>query len=130
MPFVAMGPINLETLLDVALGRAPEQPPVVEIKMADGVFIKQMAIAKAGTLIPQHSHAYDHTSMVAVGAVRVWCDGKLLGDFRAPTGILIKAFSKHTFQALEQGTIVYCIHNVSRTGDVEIMEEHRFPGVS
>ena|SRR5579859_1629199 len=106
------------------LVRCAEQPPVVEIKMADGVFIKQMAIAKAGSFVPQHSHVYDHTSMVAVGSVRLWCDGELRGDFKAPTGILIPAHKKHLFQALEDGTVVYCIHRIDRTGEVDIFEEH------
>lgn len=104
--------------------RCAEQPPVIEIKMADGIFIKQMAIAKAGTFVPQHSHFYDHTSMVAAGSVRVWCDGKPLGDFRAPTGILIRAHKKHLMQALEDDTVIYCIHNISRTGELEVAEEH------
>ena len=127
----AMGAvIGVSSALSSArLVRADEQPPVVEIKMADGIFIKQMAIAKAGTVIPQHSHVYDHTSMVAVGSVSVWCDGHHLGDYRAPTGILIPAHRKHLFVALEDGTVVYCIHRIDRTGEVEIAEEHHLPGI-
>lgn len=102
-----------------------DQPPVVEIKMADGIFIKQMLIARAGTYIPQHVHKYDHTSMLAVGRVRIWKDGVFDGDYTAPTGILIAAGVAHMFMALVDGTIVYCIHNVSRTGDVEF---HRNEG--
>lgn len=98
-----------------------DQPPVVEIKMADGIFIKQMLIARSGTFIPQHVHPYDHTSMLAVGSVRLWKDGVLDGDYTAPTGILITAGIAHMFMALSDNTIVYCIHNVSRTGAVEIV---------
>ena len=101
-----------------------EQPCGVEIKMADGVFIKQMVIKRAFTLVPQHSHTYDHTSMIAAGAVRVWRDGKIDRDYLAPTGIMIKAGVKHTFQSLADETIIYCIHNVARAGDIEIDEYH------
>lgn len=104
--------------------RAPEQPYGVEIKMSDDVFIKQMAIPRAGTIVPQHSHAYDHTSMLAVGSIRVWEDDVLRGDFHAPTGLLIRAGTKHRFESLVDNTVVYCIHNVSRTGDVDIHDEH------
>lgn len=113
---------------------AEDQPYGVELKMADGVFIKQMAIPRAGTLIPQHSHKYDHTSMLAVGAIRVWQDGALRGDFTAPTGLTIKAGTKHTFLSLVDDTVVYCIHNIARTGrsgrtgEVEIADEHQFEG--
>lgn len=104
-----------------------EQPVVVEIKMADGIFIKSHHVKKAWTWLPQHSHTYDHTSMIARGAVRVWKDGWLQGDFVAPKGILIEARAKHMFATLEDDTIIYCIHRIDRTGDVEIADEHRFP---
>lgn len=103
---------------------APEQPHGIELHMADDVFIKQMVIPRAGTYVPQHSHAYDHTSMLAKGSIRVWEDGQLTGDFVAPTGIMIKRGVKHTFLSLEDGTIVYCIHNLSRADVVEVLEEH------
>lgn len=108
---------------------APEQPYGVEIRMTDGIFIKQITVPKAMTLIPQHAHTYDHTSMIAVGAFRVWKDGELLGDVQAPTGILIEAGVKHTFLALTDGATLYCIHNVSRTGEMEIQEEHQIIGM-
>lgn len=108
--------------------RAEEQPYGVEIRMADDVFIKQMAIPKAGTYVPQHSHAYDHTSMLAVGSVRVWEDEVLKGDFTAPTGLFIRAGTKHCFLSLEDNTVVYCIHNVSRGDLVEILEENHILG--
>lgn len=102
----------------------PEQPTQVDMTMADGVFVKQIVIPRAGTYVPQHSHTYDHTSMLALGSMRVWQDGVLLGDYTAPKALLIPAHTKHTFLALTDGTMVYCIHNVSRTGVMEIQEEH------
>lgn len=103
---------------------AIEQPIDVAFALEDGVFVKQMLLPEAGSLVPQHSHAYDHTSMLAVGSVRVWCDEKLLGDFKAPRPITIKARCKHTFLTLEPGTLIYCIHNVARTGEVEVLAQH------
>lgn len=104
---------------------APEQPYGVEIKMADGIFIKQMAIPKAGTIIPQHSHRYDHVSMLARGSVHVLRDGNDAGLFYAPTGITIPAGCKHTFRSLEDNTVVYCIHRIDRADEIEILEENR-----
>jgi quercetin dioxygenase-like cupin family protein len=104
---------------------APEQPYGVEIKMADGIFVKQMAIPRAGTIIPQHSHKYDHLSMLARGSVRVWRDGADKGVFHAPTGITIPAGCKHTFRSLEDNTVLYCVHRIDRADEVEILEEHQ-----
>lgn len=101
-----------------------EQPTTTEIKMADGVFIKSHHVRLAGTFMPQHSHSYDHTSMIARGSVRVWKDGWWQGDYVAPKGLIIEAGTKHTFMTLENDTIIYCIHNISRTGEVEIAEEN------
>ena len=44
---------------------AEQQPYGVEIKMADGIFVKQMVLSRAGTMVPQHAHDYDHLSMLA-----------------------------------------------------------------
>ena len=107
---------------------AAQQPPNIEIYTTDGLFVKQMYIAEAGTFIPQHSHAYEHLSMLAVGSVRLWKDGELVGDFHAPCGITIEAEAKHLFQSIEPGTMIYCIHNIERAGQVEIVEEHQLIG--
>jgi hypothetical protein len=102
-----------------------EIPEGIEIHTSDGVFIKQMCLPRAGIFIPQHSHTYDHHSMLATGSIRVWRDDKLVGDFKAPAGILIGAGTKHTFMSLEP-SVVYCIHNIERTGGVDVLEEHEF----
>lgn len=89
----------------------------------DDIYIKQMVLDRAGIYVPQHSHKYDHASMLASGSIRVWCDDVLVGDFNAPCPISIKAGTKHTFQSLEP-SVVYCIHNISHASSVEIESEH------
>ena len=101
------------------------QPSIWEHTSVDGVFIKQMYLKDAGTLIPQHAHQYDHTSMLAKGRIRAWADGELMGEFEAPYPIFIKAKVKHRFLSLEPDTLIYCIHNVSRTGSIQIHAEHQ-----
>jgi hypothetical protein len=110
----------------VPSGDAPEENS--EIYIADDIFTKQMHIKHAGMFIPQHSHTYEHMSMLAHGSVRVWQDGVFSGDYQAPAGIKIPANTLHTFMSLEPDTIVYCIHNVSRSGRVEINQEHSLVG--
>jgi quercetin dioxygenase-like cupin family protein len=100
-----------------------EQPVETNIHLCAGLFVKHAVFAK-GSYIPQHSHTSDHLSVVAAGAVRAWADDVLLGDYRAPAGIVIKAATKHLFLALEPMTAVLCIHRVDETGEPEIHEEH------
>lgn len=101
------------------------QPPNFEYTTPDGIFLKPMILAQAGTLVPQHAHVYVHTSLLVAGSVRVWADGALLGDFVAPTAIHIPAKVKHKFLSLEPNTALVCIHNVEKTGSVQIHEEHQ-----
>lgn len=100
------------------------QPDSVEFKGADGVLVKSMVCKVAGTVVPQHAHAYDHLSMLAIGAIKVWKDEKYLGTYHAPAGIEIEAGAKHRFETVTDYTIIYCIHNVSRTDEVDIADRH------
>lgn len=99
-----------------------EQPPEWQVSV-DGVFIKQIFLAKKGHTVPQHVHTYDHHSMLATGAVRVWVDGQYEGEFHAPRPILIRAGKQHTFLALEDKTTLYCIHNLHGKEAVELLAE-------
>lgn len=125
-----MNEVALQKAKDIApcgsCALCAEQPPEWEYLAPDGIFIKQMFLKDSGTVVPQHSHVYDHVSMLAVGSVRAWADEVLLGEFKAPYPIHIKARVKHTFLTLEPNTLIYCVHNV-RTQKVEIHEEHQLP---
>lgn len=107
-----------------------DQPPDnLEWTTADGIFIKEMQIANAGTVVPQHSHVYAHTSLLQKGAVGVWSDGEYQGVRKAPTAIHIPANVKHSFQAMEDNTVILCIHNLNGAGYPPIAEEHQLEGV-
>ncbi len=108
---------------------ASEQPDQTNIYLCPGLFVKHMVFAE-GTYIPQHSHETDHLSVIATGAVRVWQDGVLIGDYTAPAGVLIEAHSKHTFLALQPNTTVLCVHAVDEGGDPHIHEEHSLEEVA
>lgn len=105
------------------------QPFGVEIHTADGVFIKQMVIPKAATMVPQHSHQYDHTTMLAKGVVHVGVPDEQMPNFRiwkeyqAPAGIFIPAGVKHTILSLEDDCVLYCIHK-ERDGGAAVLDPH------
>lgn len=97
----------------------------VDWMSADKVFIKQIHITGQYALIPQHSHKYDHSTVVAVGGVRVWEDGVPKGDHVAPALLFIKAGVKHTFQTLTPETLLLCLHNGMREDVAAVLEEHQ-----
>lgn len=104
---------------------APQQPITTEIRMADGVFAKTMVIHKAGTAVPQHAHSFDHVSVLVRGSVSLQREGQPIRRFSAPCGITILARMKHLFTALEDGTIILCVHDIGSAEGVSVHEEHQ-----
>ena len=103
----------------------PIQPISTEIRLLDGIFCKSMCIAKAGTFVPQHSHAFDHISVLVRGRVRLKSgDSTDALEYAAPDGILIKAGIKHLFESLVDDTIVLCVHDIGTADGVSIEAEH------
>ncbi|MES2729920.1 MAG: hypothetical protein V4621_07500 [Pseudomonadota bacterium] len=100
------------------------QPEIVDFQLADGIFIKSALFKKSGTVVPQHSHEYDHSSFIATGSARVWCDGEDMGEFVGPKSVFIKKRAKHTFMTTSPDTLILCIHNIERTGDIDIHDLH------
>lgn len=105
----------------------PKEDQAIETDMlvADDVFAKSILVPKEDTYVPQHSHRYDHATLVAHGAVDVWVNGEYRGIFKAPEIIMIQAGTKHLFRTLEDDTVIVCIHNASRPDVAAVVEEHR-----
>ena len=104
--------------------RHPPGRHEVDFHTADGVFIKSIMGFKRDDVIPQHIHAYDHTTFVAVGGIGVFKDNVYDRPYRAPAAILIKAGVKHTFLVLEDDTLLLCIHNLKGEKAVKVLAEH------
>lgn len=104
---------------------ASEQPTEVRFEMADGIAVVMTTVPKAGTILPQHSHKYPHISVIASGSVGVWKDGVHIGEFAAKDYLVIEANAKHLFVTRTNDTTTLCIHNVSRHGEIEMIEEHQ-----
>lgn len=103
----------------------PIQPISTDIRLFDGIFVKSMCIAKAGTFVPQHSHTFDHVSVLVRGRVRVKAGGATNAvEHSAPCGILIRAGVKHLFESLVDDTIVLCVHDIGAAEGVSIEAEH------
>jgi hypothetical protein len=83
--------------------------PEVQISCVSNVYIKQMSFVKAGDLERGHSHVFDHVTLLASGKIRVTALGQST-EFTAPHHIFIKAGVVHELLALEDNTVVHCIH--------------------
>lgn len=88
-----------------------ELPEGAEWRYGD-VFVKQIKFPGKGALGQQHSHEYDHLTLVGSGGVELWAHGEIQGRFWAPAVIPIQAGVKHGFEALADDTVLYCVHNL------------------
>jgi len=110
--------------------KADQQPIEMDWAMADGVAIKWTKVAKRGDILPQHAHDYDHTTFIATGSVKWTSEGGAQRLYYAPAAFTVEAHVKHMAEILEDGTTILCIHNVSRTGQIEVEAEHELVGAS
>ena len=104
---------------------APEQPAETQIFEAEGLWVKQIVVPHADMYLPQHAHVMSHLTLVAVGAIDVWRDGKYDRKYEAPSGVYIEAGVKHTFRAVLPGTVLYCIHALNTPDALKVLAEHQ-----
>lgn len=91
--------------------RAEHQPETVSVCIYAGIYYKVWRVTDAGTLIPQHSHRFDHLTALLQGCVRVYRADEMLGDYRAPAVVRIPAGVQHAFLTLTPNVALACIHN-------------------
>jgi len=82
---------------------------VHELGYFGNIWVRQNFLEKAGDAHPGHKHNFDHVSLLACGRVRVTVEGFPPKEFTAPTFIVIKKEHNHRFEALEDGTLWYCV---------------------
>jgi len=86
-----------------------ENQPEVLLGCVSNLWSKMMHFKQAGDVEPGHKHLFDHMTLLAHGSLRVSVDGEST-DFKAPHMIFIRAGKYHELEALEDGTLAYCIH--------------------
>lgn len=100
----------------------------VDFQTVDGMFIKQISIPRRGTLLPQHIHKYDHSTLLVKGKIILWRGPK--GGIRqcslhvAPEILQISANCWHEFQTQTDDCLLFCLHNLKGAAGVELIEEH------
>jgi len=97
-----------------------------DIILVSNLWVKQMHFEAAGDVMQGHSHKFDHPTLVAHGSVKVTVDG-VSSVFKAPHIIFIAKDKLHTIEALEPGTIAYCIHPVRGERQEDIYGHNQIP---
>jgi len=95
--------------------------PGIQLYVDDWLWTKLISLNK-GEKAEQHVHEFDHPTIVATGAIKVWIDGKYQGVVFSPSIITIKAQQKHEFLAIID-SVICCVHNLRGEGYPAISEE-------
>ncbi len=95
----------------------------IDFQTIDGMAIKQISIPERGTLLEQHAHKWGHSTLLARGRVLLWREGELLSYHTAPAIIYVPAGRKHSFQALSDSVLLYCLHNLHGAEAIAVLEE-------
>ena len=100
--------------------------PNTRITVATNLWLRQMHFEKAGDANEGHVHNYDHMTLLAHGSVKVHVDDKTT-EFKAPHMIFIQAGKSHYIEALEDGTVAYCVHALRDKDTAEILDPDQIP---
>lgn len=100
--------------------------PDTKITAASNLWVRQMHFIKAGDMNEGHVHNYDHMTLLAYGSIRVHVDSSI-SEFKAPQMIFIKAGKSHFIEALEDGTIAYCVHALRNEDTEDILDPSQIP---
>lgn len=100
-----------------------------ELGYFGNIWVRQNVLAKAGDKTNGHLHLFDHVSLLAKGKVEVQVEGHPPRVFTAPTFIVIKKENRHSFTALEDDCLWYCVFAIRDVdGDIsDIVPETSLP---
>ena len=92
-----------------------------ELGYFGNIWVRSHYLKKQGdTSGDGHYHKFDHISLLTSGSVKVEVDGYPAKEFIAPTFIVIRKDHKHSFTALQDDTVYYCVFALRNVeGEIE-----------
>jgi len=81
------------------------------------IFVRLLNFKNKGDIMHGHQHTFDHLSLLSYGSVKVTVDEKET-IFEAPHLIYIRADKNHQIEALQDNTILSCIHALKDDGEL------------
>jgi len=102
-----------------------EQPDHGEYASGN-IFLRRVRLAKAGDVLPGHTHNFDHTTFVSLGRIHVLvdcpCGKQKEQEFGPGEHFLVKADHRHTITALTDDVQFHCIY-AHRNPQGEVVQE-------
>ena len=78
-----------------------------------GLYFRTILLPKSGMRVEQHTHAYDHATYCGHGSAQLYVDGEPTSIVQIGQAVEVKAHKRHEFIALEDGTLLTCIHHTA-----------------
>jgi quercetin dioxygenase-like cupin family protein len=103
--------------------------PEVQLTCVSNLFMRTMHFKHAGDVEHGHAHVFDHVSLLTAGSAKVTVEG-VSKVFTAPHAIFIRRDWMHEIEALEDHTIMICIHalrNGERAEDIVDPDSYIIP---
>jgi len=97
--------------------------PEISLGIVHNVWTRQMHFLKKGDHETQHTHQFDHTTLLAKGSLEVVVNGKST-IFKSPHMIFISKDHDHSMTALEDDTVAYCIHAMTAHDGINEYTKH------
>lgn len=85
------------------------EQPKEWLETEGGMCVRMIELEKAGYMVPQHTHDFGHTTLIASGSVRMWVEEEYKGQFDAPCLKYVEPNKKHVYQAVKDNTVMACI---------------------
>jgi quercetin dioxygenase-like cupin family protein len=111
-----LNPTDAAPIMDLSVNGDPE----VQLTCVSNLFMRSMHFKHAGDIEQGHAHVFDHVSLLTAGSAKVTVNG-VSKVFTAPHAIFIRRDWMHEIEALEDHTIMICIHalrNGERAEDI------------
>ena len=84
-----------------------------KVSIVSNVWIREIQLEEKGESYGGHSHTFDHQHLLAVGSISVTQEGVEEAQiFTAPQMIFIPRNKAHSFKALTDTTLGYCLHPI------------------
>lgn len=97
------------TSVDPASGVSINGDPEVQMTCVSNLFMRSMHFKHAGDIEHGHAHIFDHVSLLTAGSAKITVQG-VEKTFTAPHAVFIRKDWMHEIEALEDNTIMICIH--------------------
>ena len=86
-----------------------------QISVVANLFCKMFVLEEKGEILEEHEHTFDHQTLLAHGSVLACIPGKEPRVLHAPKVLMLKAGTRHSFEAVTDNVVLCCLHALRKS---------------